>query len=83
MTQSLEADVLEDIEKCLSARGLKMSDCEITVIENLRSGGVIQAEGVRFSIVYKPSGKSAEYVEGHEHDIKETLCKDINLGLFP
>ncbi len=83
MAQKLEEDVLEDIERSLSARGLRLSDCEIEVIENLRSDGVIFAEGVKFRITNKPTGQSAEYIEGHGHDIRKTLCKDIELGRFP
>lgn len=83
MTQSLEVDVLDDIKKSLSSRGLKMDDFEIVVIEELKSDGLIYAEGIRFRVLHKPSGNSAEYIEGHGHDIRDTLCKDISLGRFP
>jgi hypothetical protein len=83
MTQTLEEDVLEDIERTLSARGLRLSDCEIEILKNLRSEGVIFAEGVKFRITYKPTGQSAEYIEGHGYDIRNTLCKDIKSGRFP
>lgn len=83
MAQMLEKDVIEDIERSLSARGLRISDREIEVIENLRSEGVIFAEAVKFRITYKPTGKSEEYIEGHGQDIRNTLCKDIKLGRFP
>lgn len=83
MKKTLEIDVLEDLKNSLSSRGLNPSDFTIIILEELKSTGSIAAEGVRFRIIHKASGKFAEYVEGHGHDIRNTLCEDILKGAFP
>lgn len=83
MKKTLENDVLDDLEKSLSVRGLSLSDFTITILEELKSAGNLAAEGVIFRIAHKASGKYADYVEGHANDIRDTLCKDILRGAFP
>jgi hypothetical protein len=84
MKTKLDDDVLRDIHASILRRGLSVSDFDIEVLEELRSSGApLFHTGVKFRITYKPTGSTAEYIEGSGHDILDTLCRDLDTNSFP